>query len=350
MAKAPAKTRTAKRKPAAAQRSVARAAEPTAAAPGPQAIQRVSPDAASCRHCDAPLAGRYCAACGLDSQRHRRRWGELVQDFLDTFYEVAVHAPRTLFALFARPQDLVVGLRDGDHRYPTPFKLYVTASAIFFLFLAVADVSIYQVFVHRTPGVQPAVTAYMDRIETQGYQLEDRFLHPRTAAPRDPELVRVLTEARDNSPNPNFKVSLEFVRRLASDSHWMNEDVEAWAPRALWLLMPLYALLLWPLFRKAPYLTDHFIFAVWAHTTLYLLLILGALWNMTGMLYGLGVALVLYQVYLTVGLKAYYQASWTGAAIKGVLHSTAYFVFCWLPVIVIFFIWQLTKLMSGQAE
>ncbi|MBX7247729.1 MAG: DUF3667 domain-containing protein [Caulobacteraceae bacterium] len=296
------------------------------------------------------MSGRFCAACGMDSRRHRRRWGELVSDFLDTFYEVAVHAPRTLVALFARPQELVVGLRDGDHRYPTPFKLYVTASAIFFLFLAVSSVSIYQVFVHRVPGEPLAVTAYMDRIEARGYWLEDRFLHRRADVPRDADLVRVLTEARDASPNPNFKVSLELVRRLADDPAFINEDVEAWAPRALWLLMPLYALLLSPLFRRAPYLTDHFIFAVWAHTTLYLLLILGALWNMAGMMYGLGVALALYQVYLTVGLRAYYGAGWTGAAIKGAVHSALYAVLCWLPVIVIFFIAQIARLMSGGGE
>ncbi len=292
------------------------------------------------------MTGRYCAACGLDSHRHRRRWGDLMRDFLDTFYEVAVHAPRTLIALFARPQDLVTGLRDGDHRYPTPFKLYVTASAIFFLFLALSDVSIYQVFVHRVPGVPLSVTVSTERIDARGYWLEDRFLHPRTAVPRDLELVRVLRQAQETSPNPNFKVSIEFVRRLAEDSRWMNEDVETWAPRALWLLMPLYALLLWPWFRRAPYLTDHFIFAVWAHTTLYLLLILGALWNMTGLVYGLGVALALYQVYLTIGLKAYYQASWVGAVLKGVAHSASYFVLCWLPVIVVFFIWQLNQLMA----
>jgi len=293
------------------------------------------------------MTGRYCAACGMDSHRHRRRWGDLMRDYLDTFYEVAVHAPRTLIALFARPQDLVVGLRDGDHRYPTPFKLYVTASAIFFLFIAISGVSIYQVFVHRTPGVQPSIIVHPDRIETHGYWLEDRFLHRRDAAPRDPELVRVITQARNTSPNPNFKVSLEFVRRLADDPRWMNEDVEAWAPRALWLLMPIYALLLWPLFRKAPYLTDHFIFAVWAHTTLYLLLILGALWNMTGLLYGLGVALVLYQIYLTVGLRAYYGASWAGAIVKGAVHSALYAVLCWLPVVAIFFIAQITRLMQA---
>jgi hypothetical protein len=321
-------------------RKTTRKRKPKAVAPAP---------VAACRACSAELTGRYCGACGLDSHTHRRRWGELVEEFLETFYEIAVLAPRTFAALFFRPQRLAVGLRDGDHRYPTPFKLYVTASAIFFLFLAVTGVSIFQVRVHRTPGIEPAIVVdQAGTIHAHGYWLEDRFLHPRSAAPRDPVLVRTLTEARDRTSDPNPRTSLELVRRIADDPAWINEDVETWAPRVLWLLMPIYALLLWPLFRRAPYLSDHFIFAVWAHTTLYLLLILGALWNMTGMVWGLGVTLALFQVYLTVGLRAYYQSSWAGAVVKGAVHSALYFVLCWLPVVVAFFIWQVLEILPGQ--
>lgn len=293
------------------------------------------------------MAGRFCAACGYDSRPRRRRLRELVADLFDNVFSMTGHLPTTLVAMVRHPQSLVRGLRDGDTRYPSPFKLYLTASAVFFLFLVVSGVSIFQVRVHRVPGVPLAViTQNGQATGVQGYWLEEMFLHPRANAPRDPEIVQFLTDAQAEVANPNVRMGYELVRRIADDPTWMNQDVADWAPRALWLLMPLYALMLWPLFR-APYTTDHLIFAVWAHTSLFLLLILGSLWNMTGLQYGLGVALILYQIYFTIGLRAYYQASWTGAVIKGAVHSALYAVLCWLPVVVIFFVLQAWRLLQG---
>lgn len=335
MAKAPAKPKA--KAPARPRKPRAVPAAPAGADPEPHR---------DCIACNKPMDGRFCQTCGYDSRPRRRRLRELLADLFDNVFSVTGQVPLTSWALIRHPQMLVQGLRDGDTRFPSPFKLYLTASAVFFLFLAVSGVSIFQVRVHRIPNVPPTIVEYTNGLQAQGYWLQELYLHPATSAPRDPELVRALTEAKARLVNPNFKVSIEFVRRLADDPAWLNEDIAEWGPRALWLLMPLYALLLWPLF-KAPYTTDHFIFAVWAHTTLYLLLILGAVWNMVGLQFGLWVALAMYQAYLTVGLKAYYQASWSGAAAKGVVHSALYGVLCWLPVIAIFLVAQIVRLMQA---
>ena len=82
------------------------------------------------------------------------------------------------------------------------------------------------------------------------------------------------------------------------------------------------------------------VFALWAHTFLFLLLILGALWNFTGLGFGLAMALLAYQAYLTIGLKGYFRTSWPAAALKGAAHSVLYLGLLWGPLVAAFFIFQ----------
>ena len=49
---------------------------------------------------------------------------------------------------------------------------------------------------------------------------------------------------------------------------------------------------------------------------------------------GLTAAILAYQVYLTLGLKGYYEGSWAGAVIKGLAHSAVYVGLIWFPLAV----------------
>lgn len=297
-----------------------------------------------CDDCGTPLVGRFCHDCGEDNAPPRREFKALAADFADTIFSYTEHVLPTLRDLAVDPGRILRGLRDGDtKRYLSPFKLYVSATVVFFLFLSLFNVALFQLRVERTGPGAPVVLMKGENVDGDNFRLIETWLHPREAAARDGEVVAAFDRFLAQPGDETIRSYVTLVRNLADEPTATNDLIATWAPRVLWLLMPVYALILWPLYRRGTLVADHFIFALWAHTSLFLLLMVGALWNMAGLAGGLGVALAGYQAYLTVGLKGYYGRGWTGAVVKGLVHTGVYVGLIWLPLTAAFFFWQAMK-------
>lgn len=92
-------------------------------------------DAISCANCGAPLAGRYCSACG---QRHHDQPVHHFWHFIGEAFEDLTHADsrlwQTLIALLFRPGFLTREFLEGRRvRYLPPVRLYLVVSVIFFI-------------------------------------------------------------------------------------------------------------------------------------------------------------------------------------------------------------------------
>ncbi|MBS0389439.1 MAG: DUF3667 domain-containing protein, partial [Proteobacteria bacterium] len=91
-----------------------------------------------CANCRAPLAGRYCSACGqrVDTEPHS------VGHFIGEATEVLTHADSrlwgTIWPLLSRPGFLTREYFAGRRaRYLQPFRLYLITSVLFFVLAAV---------------------------------------------------------------------------------------------------------------------------------------------------------------------------------------------------------------------
>lgn len=297
-------------------------------------------EARACRDCGEALLGRYCHACGEDSLPPARAIGDLFEDLLDNVFSFTGAVPRTAVALFTRPSLVARAQRSGDRKsFLSPVKLYVTASLVFFLFLGLTGVTFIQLAWIRTGDGPAAVDVTRETPGPVNFRMEERFLHPPRAAPRDAEVIAAFDAALEDLSDPSTRSFYLLGREMADDPSRVNDQIATWAPRLLWLMMPFHAALLWLLFRKGRLLAEHLILSLWAHSLLFLLLIGGALWNMTGLLYGLQVALVGYQVYFTAALRGYYETSWFKAGLKAALHSAAYLT-VWLLIVITYFFAQ----------
>ena len=307
---------------------------------------------AACDQCQAILLGRFCHLCGEDNAPPVRSFRALAEDFLDSVVSYTGQMPVTYLAMFARPTHLLEALRRGDaRRYLPPFKLYVTATVIFFLLLSLAGVAVMQLEVVRTGKGAPQVQVATGRPVLLNFRLEERWLHHHDAVAKDRAAVAALDRATKSRLDDMERAYLSLMREVADDPKPLNDEIGTWAPRALWLMMPLYALLLWPFFGRGRYLSELAVFALWAHTLMFLVLILGAAWNFTGLGFGLAMALVAYQAYLTIGLKGYFRTSWPVAALKGAAHSALYLGLLWAPLVAAFFFFQaLGRLPSSYWE
>lgn len=93
----------------------------------PTAIPEPQPPAATddCRNCGTPLLGAHCYACGQPVKGLVRPLGSLFGDLLDSVFNIDTRIVRTLGPLFAKPGFLTREYFAGRQiRYVTPVRLF----------------------------------------------------------------------------------------------------------------------------------------------------------------------------------------------------------------------------------
>lgn len=88
---------------------------------------------AACRNCGTPLLGPHCYACGQPVKGLVRPLGNLFGDLLDSVFNIDTRILRTLPPLFARPGFLTAEYFAGRQvRYVTPVRLFFFLAIITF--------------------------------------------------------------------------------------------------------------------------------------------------------------------------------------------------------------------------
>ena len=125
------------------------------------------------------------------------------------------------------------------------------------------------------------------------------------------------------------------INHIAADPAALNGPLTTWLPRALFLLLPLYALLL-ALFhirrRKDFYLVDHLVFSLNIHTFAFVTLIAAA--GLAQFVPGEFVAWLLFatiSLYIFLAMKRFYEQGWILTTAKFLFVSGIYTVFFLLP-------------------
>ena len=221
-----------------------------------------------CKNCDATLDGPYCPACGQRDVDLERPFLELASEILKETFDVDGRAWRTLKTLFAQPGRLTSEFLAGKRKtYTPPLRLYLFISVSFFVLMAWAA--------------------------SRGLLLD--------------QAQSVETDA-------------------ARQANFMSDDL----PRLMFLLMPVFALILKALFRKRLYF-DHLIFSVHLHSAAYVILAVMlpfegiANRNVPALI--LQTALLIYMVaYLVISLRRVYVTTWIGAAARALAVLFAYMI------------------------
>ena len=128
------------------------------------------------------------------------------------------------------------------------------------------------------------------------------------------------------------------MAKLAADPAALNGPLTTWMPRALFLLLPLYALIL-ALFhirrRKDYFLVDHLVFSLSVHTFAFVALIVGVI--LSQVIAGEWVAWLLFaamSAYIFIAMKRFYAQGWVMTTVKFITVSGLYTIFCLLPAMV----------------
>lgn len=295
----------------------------------------VSPPAV-CAACGERLAGRYCHDCGQDAEARPRPLRDWAAEAFSETNLIDGRTARTLVALALRPGRFLEACRSGaGTRYQAPTKLFVVMTALFILTLNFAGVSMYQYVARRIDPSRPVTaTADPDGATVHLTNVEEAELWmQRTADPAIDPAVTAAIDAEAARATSNYdRQNLLYENQNNRDLAAVSQRLAAWLPNVVWILMPIYALLLAPFFGRRRMLMEHLIFALWAHVTGFALLILLALANKWGAALPAWPVVIPYLGYFTVAAARYYGLSWHGALLRGTAHLAAYVLLALMPV------------------
>lgn len=297
-----------------------------------------------CSNCGSKLIGPVCHSCGQTAESFHRPIGELLLDILDGLFGLEGRLWRTLPPLMFQPGQLTRRYLSGARaRYVTPFRLYLSASIIFFLLVFAinsfqdnpetslvtlsardaADVVTDQLQSGDldsrlaqgglSPEERAAITDQVSRgvealvpvIDTAGTtqaasdmgvpdaeELKRAIrgaLLPEQAPEQPPEPASAASPdpAGDSAPDVPNALSISGVDEIPADLRGQLADqadriiddggasvlaaMQVWAPRLMFGLLPIYALLLaiTHFYKRGYFFYDHLVVSLHFHSVLF---------------------------------------------------------------------------------
>jgi hypothetical protein len=187
-------------------------------------------------------------------------FGKWLRDYIDDTFHLDSRLARSLGLLVRRPGALTQAYVDGQRSaYVRPFRLYLTASFLYFLALAfLAPMEL--VTVRSDPGASGGEMAVAGG------------------------MLRVSAHSKGTWPSPESEQDSRMVRQLKR--FFAQGDVAAREkvfrgmvsalPKAMFVFVPVFALLLTLLYRRSGrFYAEHFLFALHFHAFAFLLLSVG---------------------------------------------------------------------------
>jgi hypothetical protein len=244
----------------------------------------------SCLNCNTRLHGKFCHACGQKAASASVKLHDFVHEATHEFLHLDGKILNTLKLLVVRPGQLTVEFLEGRRaRYISPLRVYLTFSLIFFTLAAILPRSLE------------------GAVKVQGG----------TGLKGDTEIERRLASG---------------MRKAAMDADVVNHEVLKHLPKVMFVLMPVFALLIWAFYRKRQrFYIPHLYYSVHFHAFAFLVMAVYVIVNRIGVPKQFAAMLILTVIpYHFVALRRVYGGSIGVTLAKGF----AVGFFYWLIAIV----------------
>jgi hypothetical protein len=274
----------------------------------------------NCQNCDMRFKGHYCPNCGQQFKEFQKPFKFLIFDLAANVISFDTRLLRSLRALFTRPGIYALDYVNGHRmRYVPPLRLYVFISFLFFLILSI--------FVSRevvlSEETKDSIQSELQINEITG-NVGTVNIGEEIDAYKIKEILKIVKSVLDD-PSRYINNFLKFVS-------WI-----------LFLLMPLYAFILWFFFRKSqPYFYSHLIFAVNQHAFLFFLsaTILGIKLMFPDLSsHPENYAFWLIPAYMLIGKKQLYRKRWLPTFFRMFLAFFLYGMLFTLVLVLLFALW-----------
>jgi hypothetical protein len=193
-----------------------------------------------CLNCGTELQGRFCHACGQKAGSLEVGVHDFVHEASHEFLHLDGKILNTMKLLLLKPGQLTREFLDGRRaRYISPIRLYLTWSVLFFALVATVP------------------------------QFRQSFISVGSGKPKQGVSVGTKTPVQITASSP---AEAKEAERLAGE---LGEQLTHQLPRAMFLLMPFFALLTWIAWRKQErFYVPHLYYSIHVHAFAFFLLTL----------------------------------------------------------------------------
>lgn len=286
-----------------------------------------------CLNCGTSLTDKYCPHCGQKDIPKRQTLGELIENFIGSFFSFESKFFKTIKYLLFKPGFLAIEYNSGRREsYYHPARMYVFSSFVYFLLFF----SLPENPEERNDTIQNDNIVTSDSISQNGndfnfsisendYETREAYDSAQAALPpaeRDGWIVRKLNYRE-------IDLSQKYEGRNEDFGTDFGDAFTANAPKVFFLLLPVFALLLKLFYlRRDFYYSEHLAFTTYFYNFFYSVGIVTMLIELIpGMTWFSLVTFVGVNVYLIVAMKRAYQQRWMKTIFKFML-LTFSFGFC----------------------
>ena len=269
-----------------------------------------------CQNCDTELQGEFCSSCGQRDKELHLPVKDLASELIEVIPAFDERLLRSVKPFLFTPGFLTLEYLSGKRkRYISPFKLYFTVSFLFFFLIALND--------SETKYVTADKAGLSDSI--------------RSAVKND--TIIALVNGKQSGVKFTFVDSSKSVklfgksyaaalRKMKENPQLVFDKVKEYRPKIIFLLLPVFALLLKLLYVRSDSLyIRHLVFSFYFHAFVFFILFLTDLFDIiVGENYDSYSALFFIAIPLNLyyGMKRVYGQSRWKTLVKVFLLTTSY--------------------------
>jgi hypothetical protein len=208
----------------------------------------------SCQNCGTALRGEFCHACGQSVHNPVRHAAHALEDIAESFWHLDGRVFQTLRDLLLPGRVASRYLAGHRVRYVAPLRLFLVLSVLAFL---VADFAM-QSATHADPARTPPLVVLDKEPGTQGDPAVDQMLQA-TEVEGLPTFANEWLKAKAQRIRANLP-------RISDDPALLTHAYLSAVPKALFVLVPLFALLLKLAYvRSGRLYLEHLVVALYSH-------------------------------------------------------------------------------------
>jgi hypothetical protein len=289
----------------------------------------------TCQNCEYTFEGNFCPSCGQSVEEVQKPITHFIGDLFGSVFALDIRLIESLPLLLLKPGKLSAEYIDGKRaRHVAPFKLYFFSSLIFFFLigwqtktavreamkngttLTVLDSTRIQLSAVRT---SPSGDTLMQLNNLQdGVGLMDKLRK------------ETKKELADSTLTPKEKEAKKQKLDLYQNPEVLVSKLYQYASWSFFILMPLFALILYVFFRKKrKFYVEHLIYSVNLHSFFFIIaifalllsILIPVLFNKIG-----GFIFLFTIIYSIVGIRKFYRTSWVSAIFSSIGLFTLYLI------------------------
>ena len=318
----------------------------------------------TCSNCNASLSNaNYCPECGQQNTTKNVGIGILVKDFIDDFFTLDSRLFKTIFPLLFKPGFLTLEYNKGKRiKYLPPLRMYLVLSILIFLIPSKNTDNISQSSSKDHNAELKKNLANVDSYETLGSSSIDSITRLEFGSDT------FLFNSKSVQTNEIYKDSVvdvlwvymkddSFVSFLGEKAvkNWMTNALSIYQsgntqdvfldylasklPNMMFVMLPLFALLLMLFFRKHNILyVETLVFSLHFHSFYFFSICVAKLLLLflSSGLVAFFLNLLLPFVYLILALKKIYEQSYKRIVVKSIVMLSIYGVLLFIGTVVLF--------------